>query len=314
MEQLIEVNVGPSPTLDYCNINSPRLKEPMFKRFVDDLNRNRKKDMTFFYNNLDTLEIKRIDRLKGICYDAAAQYGMDENAIEIIALDRVDTFIDHELLHMASSIKDEDGNVYSGFIQTRGELGIGYGLDEGYTALLDDRYFMDRTPEKKILNPNIYCVVKYLAKMVEEFVGQENMEDLYFEANLFELVEFFESYTSLEETIQFIHDMDEILLGYEQAKFKKTFLCLRKFTDCNKFMAEAWYSRVTEGYLEGKLTREEYMACLEDIKRMLRNRIKVGHFPIQSKNTEDYYGTITHKVNKKLLKVYDEKKIQNLTN
>ena len=53
MEQLIEVNIGATPTLDSCKFKSPRLKEEMFKRFVEDLNKDRKKDMSFFYNNLD---------------------------------------------------------------------------------------------------------------------------------------------------------------------------------------------------------------------------------------------------------------------
>ena len=69
MEQLIEVNIGETPTLDSCKFKSPRLKEEMFKRFVEDLNKDRKKDMSFFYNNLDTLEIEYIDPYKGICYE-----------------------------------------------------------------------------------------------------------------------------------------------------------------------------------------------------------------------------------------------------
>lgn len=312
MEQLIEVNIGETPTLDSCKFKSPRLKEEMFKRFVEDLNKDRKKDMSFFYNNLDTLEIEYIDPYKGICYDAAAQYSMDKNKIEVVCGDRVDTFIDHELLHMASSITDEEGNIYSGFIQARGDLGIGYGLDEGYTSLLDDRYFINRTEEKPQRNKETYCVVKYIAKLVEEFVGQEEMEDLYFTANLLELVQFLASYTSVEEATQFIHDIDEILIGFEQKRFKRFFLCLRKFAECSRFMAEAWYARVTEGYIDGKLTDEEYKACLEDIKRMLSNRLKLVHFPIQSKSNSKYYKVIKSKVDKKLTDHYKQIMIDEL--
>ena len=307
----VELNIGESPKLDYCNLYCSKLKNPIYKNFVDDLNKDRKKDMTFFYNNLETLKVKKIRPYKGICYDAAAQYNMTENVIELITLNRYKTFIDHELLHMASTIKDENGNIYSGFIQLRGENGIGYGIDEGYTALLDDRYFLNRTEEKKTLNKKTYCLVKYLAGMVEEFVGKEDMEDLYFEANLFELVDFLSSYTSLDEAGQFIHNIDIILTTYEQARFKRRFLCLKKFAECNLFMAEAWYARVTQGYIDGKLTKDEYKACLEDIKRMLRNRVTIGHFPIQSYNTEDYYDIIKRKVDKKLIKVRKRKDTTN---
>lgn len=306
MEQIIEVNIGASPVPKSCKINSPKLKEPMFKRFVEDLNKDRKKDMTFFYNNLDTLEIKYIPPYKGICYDAAAQYSMDKNIIEVVCGDRVDTFIDHELLHMASSTIDEYGNIYSGFIQARGELGIGYGLDEGYTSLLDDRYFLNRTEEKPQRNKETYCVVKYIAKLVEEFVGQDKMENLYFSANLLELIEFLAPYTSVEQSTQFIHDIDEILIGFEQKRFKRFFLCLRKFAECSRFMAEAWYARVTEGYIDGKLSDEEYKACLEDIKKMLSNRLKLVHFPIRSKSNSKYYKVIKSRVDKKLMEHYKQ--------
>ena len=301
MERMIEIKIGPSPTLDKVPINSPRLKNPMFKRFYDDLNRDRKKDMSFFFNNLETIKLKYINSLKGICYDAAAQYSMDQNIIEVVCKDRIDTFIDHELLHMSSSILDEDGNVYSGFIQTRGDIGIGYGLDEGYTSILDDRYFLNRTEEKPKLNQQTYCVVKYIARMVEQFVGQEEMEDLYFTANLYDLVDFLASYTSLYEATQFVHNIDEILLCFEQKKNKNYFLCLKKFAECNLFMCEAWYSRITLGYMEGRLTEEEYNNCLEDIKGMLNHRISLQGLPIKSPSTSHYFDIIRKKVDKKLL-------------
>ena len=307
MEQLIEVNISASPTLDYCNLNSKRLNHPMIKRFVEDLNRDRKKDMTFFYNNLEALRIKRINKAKGICYDAAAQYCMNNNIIEVICSDRIDTYIDHELLHMASTILDEDGNVYSGFIQLKGQLGIGYGIDEGFTAVLDDRYFMHRTAEKEKINNNTYCVVKYLAKMVEEFVGKEKMEDLYFEANLLGLVKILAKYTSIEAATQFIHNIDMILIKFEQARFRDYFFCLKKFSECMLFMAEAWYARVTELYMDGKINDEEYEACIVDIKKILHTQIELQHFPIKSVKLDDYYPKVKNKVDIKLVKKYKRK-------
>ncbi len=303
MKSNVEINIGATPTLDYCYINSPRLKEDIFKRFVDDLNRNRKKDMTFFYNNLESVEID-YNCKKGVCYDAAAQYEMEKNLIQIINNKEVDLFIDHELLHMATTIKDKDGNIYSGFIQLRGKYGIGFGLDEGYTALMDDRYFINRTEYKPERNKQIYCVIKYIAGLLEDFFGQEYMEDLYFSANLLELVTMLSSYTSLEETIQFLHNMDLMLIYFEQKRFRNYLLCLKKYAECNLFLYEAWYTHLKSEYIEGMMTREEYEKALELLKRITSHKMGFRGFPIQSPNISKYFKVINKKVNKKLLHKY----------
>lgn len=38
-----------TPTYDYCILNPKRINNEIFKRFIDDLNKDRKKDITFFF-------------------------------------------------------------------------------------------------------------------------------------------------------------------------------------------------------------------------------------------------------------------------
>lgn len=303
----VQLSVGPAPTLEYCNLHPEKLNKEVFRRFYDDLNKDRKKDMTFFFNNLETIKIVDVPKSKGITSNAGAQYEMVGNVIEIIDKNMFDSYIDHELLHMASSIKDEEGNTYSGFIQGRGEYGIGYGIDEGYTALLDDRYFIHRTPYKEKYNYRTYQVVKFLATRVEEFISREKMEDLYFTADLLSLIETLEKYTSEAETMQFIHNIDEILLTFEQARIKNIPLCYKRYADCMLFICEAWLYRIDEGYINGNLTKKEYEYCLNMVKHMFNSRIGLKYIPFQSYDISKYYPQIENKVVKKLAKKYGEK-------
>jgi len=304
----VELSVGESPTLDYCNLNPYNINNKIFKRFIEDLNKDRKKDMTFFLNNLETVKIKKVSKLKGVVSGAGAQYSMDKNIIEIIDHDRFDDFIDHELLHMSSSILDENGNIYSGFIQARGEYGIGYGLDEGYTSLLDDRYFLHRTKVKEVENLQIYQVVKTLAKRVEEFIGQEKMEDLYFSANLLDLIQILGKYTSVSSAMQFVHNIDEILMLYEQAAFRNIPFCFKKYAECMLFICEAWLYRIDEGYINGQLNKEEYIQCLDMIKQLLNARLSLNVLPIKSYKIDKFYPQMKNRVAKRLEKKYSNKR------
>lgn len=209
---------------------------------------------------------------------------------------------------MASSIIKDNNNYYSGFSQTNNNLGIGYGLNEGYTALLDDRYFIHRNKEKENYNHFIYQVVKVLAENIEYFIGQEQMEDYYFKADLLSLCTCLSHYTSLFETVNFIHNIDLILLKYEQAKIKNYPLCFKKYSECMLYIAEAWLYRITEGYINRKFTKDEYKKCLGFIKQLLKERLSINNTFIKSIKLDDYYPIIKNKVDKKLFKRYDLKK------
>lgn len=90
--------------------------------------------------------------------------------------------LNHELLHMASCKNSEfDGlsqNVHGFFYKTT----VGSSLDEGYTELLNQRYFT------KVINNNVYKYERSFASGIEKIVGKEVMEKCYFQADLFNLI------------------------------------------------------------------------------------------------------------------------------
>lgn len=306
----VEYDISATPTLNVCNLHPEKLNKKIYKDFYDDLNKNRKKDMTIFLHNLETVKLKRVPESHGITYSTAAQYNIDENIIEILKIDKFYDSIDHELLHLASCIVDKNGNIFSGFSQRRGDALVGLGLDEGYTALLDDRYFLHRTERKEKNNHLIYPFVKTLARRVEEFIGTEEMEDFYFTADLLSIVKKLSYYTSLDETIEFLKNMDYILLNYEQAQFSNIFLVFKKYSECMLFIVEAWVYRIAEGYINGQMNNKEYLNFLKMARHILSYRISIGLLkPI---NIDKYFPKIEKKVAKKLeLKYRGEiKKIQ----
>lgn len=128
-------------------------------------------------------------------------YILESKDVEIY-LDSNNSTLYHELLHAASS--DFTYNV-SGFnIYLESGESLGKGLNEGYTELLNKRFF-----DKKSKS---YIRLQKLAELIELFY--ENKEDMvtdYFNADIFGLVgELLKSMT-LEEAIDIIVDIDGFL-------------------------------------------------------------------------------------------------------
>lgn len=131
----------------------------------------------------------------------AGSYTLESKEIDIYLEDNNSTLY-HELLHAASS--DFTYNV-SGFnIYLESGESLGKGLNEGYTELLNKRFF-----DKKSKS---YIRLQKLAELIELFY--ENKEDMvtdYFNADIFGLIgELLKSMT-LEEAIDIIVDIDGIL-------------------------------------------------------------------------------------------------------
>ena len=134
-------------------------------------------DLDYFYNNIKTLDIKKI-RDSFIKNPINGEYLIDANQI-VLYTDCQDT-IYHELFHMASSCFR--GNVvYSGFSQDL----VGLGLDEGYTELLTRRYFKQQMHSRITYEDEVK-----LSSFIEKVIGRAKMESLYLKANIKGLLKF----------------------------------------------------------------------------------------------------------------------------
>ena len=131
----------------------------------------------------------------------AGSYIPQNKEVEIY-LDNNNATLYHELLHAAST--DFSYNV-SGFnIYLECGESLGRGLNEGYTELLNRRFF-----DKKSKS---YIKLQKLAKLIELFY--ENKDDMvtnYFNADIFGLIGELLKSMSLEEAIDIIVDMDGFL-------------------------------------------------------------------------------------------------------
>lgn len=112
------------------------------------------------------------------------------------------TTLYHELLHTAST-----NYIFSnvGFKVVLKEGGaLGEGLNEGYTELLNNRFFQGKSKS--------YIYLQKLAKLIENFYeNKEEMVEDYFNADLFRLIGELLKSMSLEEAIDIIVDMDQLL-------------------------------------------------------------------------------------------------------
>jgi len=197
----------------------------------------------YFNRNSETLIIdKKIDskteQIKRKIYDfldlgtAEAFYFPNKNKITFYDQDTFSDYIYHELLHCFSSFYNYDTKeCYTGFFQSYFKNGkfISFGrtLNEGYTSVLDNRYFH----QSKVMDG--YNNQRQIALAVEKIIGQETMERFYSEANLYGLVENLTLYNRKEKIVAFINYTDLLTNYFMLPKHTKKVL-----GDTNKFIEE----------------------------------------------------------------------------
>ena len=159
------------------------------------------------FHNINDLEIKYCsfwkDRFFKHTY-LAGTYTPVTNTLKIRRRYLRDS-IYHELLHMASSYYSSDGVTHSGFsIQPPSGDGIGDGLTEGYTDVLNKRFFKDQ------FSYSCYKMEYDIALLVEKIIGKDKMSKLYFQADLKGLVIELSKYGRQEDALEFIKSVDKV--------------------------------------------------------------------------------------------------------
>lgn len=200
--------------------------------FIKTIKQNQPKENLYLLsNNISTFRkneesiiryIKNIILLTLTGYGKAGGYCQKKNVIvtintskypkkvqKYIDQEQMKNILNHELLHLSSSARYEKTNMFSkmnsGFFQySIGQIEIGRGINEGYTELLNERYFGEKG----------YTVAyKYemlITKIIELIIGKEKMENFYFNANLNGLIQELSKYSDIESVKEFILDVDLI--------------------------------------------------------------------------------------------------------
>ena len=158
----------------------------------------------------------------------------------------------HELLHMASSRRDKEF-ILSGFHLKGKNKSIGSGLNEGYTELLNGRYFgVDKSSDS-------YLDLQFLASGIESVIGQKEMEQAYFTNNVNFLVSELSKYSSEEVAIGLLLKMDT-LLGIRDRNNSKRAKELNK--EIRREIANIKLNKLKMQRDASEISEEEYMAAV----------------------------------------------------
>lgn len=164
-----------------------------------------KENLKIFYHNINTMKtliynIRLRDILMGQIQ--AGVYNYRNNSIKIVK--KFKFILPHELTHMASTIVKDKRIILGGFHQIKNRRSWGHGINEGYTQYFAEKYFKDDFPDMS----SVYEIEMEIVKKLICVIGEKEMENLYFHANLGGLIMQIAKYSSLEEAKEFIVAVD----------------------------------------------------------------------------------------------------------
>lgn len=154
-------------------------------------------DKKLLYLNLKTLKIENnyLDSTFGL----DGYYDSSKNKLSYSKK----SSLGHELIHMASTLKLDEYRL-CGFKQRKGKFELGRGINEGYTELIASRLFNRG-------HVSAYKDEVKIMRLVEMFFDDsKELSHLFFNCNLPGLVDHLEKFSSREEVISLILDVDKI--------------------------------------------------------------------------------------------------------
>jgi len=232
-----------------------------------------KENLILFYNNISTLKIDNkivLDNLKKNKYNKniiVGYYFLQENIISILPLGKckylnvsTEEYIAnlcHELLHMSSSIVDNENRVsFSGFCQVTDNNEIGIALDDAYTEILAFRYFNLNTDYMS------YDYEIIITSLIEDIIGKDKMTTLYFNANLYDFVNELEKYNSRDNIIKFLDDLDSIyVLRDQRSGYKKDMIYYHN--EISNFIVGTYQNKLNDDLKKEIITIDEYNRNLD---------------------------------------------------
>lgn len=259
----------------------------VFNDFIKEI-KDKDFNLDIFYRNIkkvEMIECNQKDMGTGV---SVAEYNGIFNIIRFVK-DYFKIGIMHELFHLASTVVGKK-RLYVGFYQCDIESGkgIGYGLNEGYTCLLDKRYFKDYDERKEKVIGESYSVSVSLVSLLETLIGKELMEKWYSEADLHSLVDFLSNIMGYERTLEFINSLDKIFYYCDNIFIPNAFKTIKSYENAIRYIGEAFLNQVIKLYVDELITDEEYEDMLDNIKIIVNKQIKFGKLKlIQSHKMND---------------------------
>lgn len=235
-------------------------------------------NLEIFLNNFNTLRVANRDfKISNSIFNKSTegQYVPESNTIEL-SKDTYKLTINHELFHVMTTVIDKDtGILYCGFQQIKNKNEqIGFGLNEGYTQYLTEKYFGDN---KQYISAYVY--EKRIAEILETIIGEEKMHVFYFNTDLNGLVQYLSNYESLDEIYRFINTLDFLKKHYNDKYLTKKSKNIMKsgFEFVNIFLIKIALRKVFIDNIGFEISYDDIKQRLLQILTMIPTTVKEGN-------------------------------------
>lgn len=146
----------------------------------------------------------------------------------------------HELLHLSSTLVEDD-IIYTGFNQQSYKYGdYGRGLNEGYTEHLNKTYFC-----KYSVSAPYYEYLRDMAHVLEVILDNDFMQKCYFKADMLSVCNRLSFLVGEEDTLKLIKSLDYIYYFFKRKDhFLQEDLVLDAFREVNRILIKAFMERL----------------------------------------------------------------------
>ena len=259
-----------------------------------------KDDIKLLYSNIPNTEVRK-EYIKGLIFsiisnNTIAEYNIKKNCIYLYTSRYSGSSLTHEVLHSLSSYYDEDRNIfYNGFSQTTNNYSLGEALNEGYTEYQNIEIF------KANINETLYIYEIIIVKLLEKIVGRRYMRDMYFHADLYNLIRTLNNFTSINNIKNFIYRTDYIL-NYRKSIFKSE-KATDAFLGINHFLIDTYSNYLLYLYNNGEINTCEldylYLLFINKLRQILDINLPINR-DLLNKNIKDNNWVYIERIKRKL--------------
>lgn len=259
-----------------------------------------KDDIKLLYSNIPNTEVRE-EYIKGLIFsiisnNVLAEYNIKKNCIYLYTSRYSGSSLTHEVLHSLSSYYDEDRNIfYNGFSQTTNNHSLGEALNEGYTEYQNIEIF------KANINETLYIYEIIIVKLLEKIVGRRYMKDMYFHADLYNLIRTLNNFTNITNIKNFIYRTDYIL-NYRKSIFKSE-KATDAFLGINHFLIDTYSNYLLYLYNNGEINTCEldylYLLFINKLRQILDINLPINR-DLLNKNIKDNNWVHIERIKRKL--------------
>ena len=259
-----------------------------------------KDNITLLYSNIPNTEVRK-SYIKGLIFsiisnNVLAEHDIEKNRIYLYTSRFSGSSLTHEVLHSLSSYYDEDRNIfYNGFSQTTNNHSLGEALNEGYTEYQNIEIF------KANINETLYIYEIIIVKLLEKIVGRRYMRDMYFHADLYNLIRTLNNFTSINNIKNFLYRTDYIL-NYRKSIFKSE-KATDAFLGINHFLIDTYSNYLLYLYNNGEINTCEldylYLLFINELRQILDINLPINR-DLLNKNIKDNNWVHIERIKRKL--------------